>query len=68
MTTHLMPAKEVRALFGGVSQMTIWRWLRDESLGFPKPTTIRNRRYWDSAEIESFRQRTIDSALSKRAA
>jgi predicted DNA-binding transcriptional regulator AlpA len=63
-----MPAKEVRALFGGVSQMTLWRWLQDESLGFPRPTTIRNRRYWDADEIEAFRNRMIGAGISKRAA
>lgn len=68
MSKHLLPAKDVRAMFGGVSQMTLWRWLQDESLGFPRPTLIRSRRYWDSDEIEAFRQRTINSALSKRAA
>lgn len=68
MNKQLLPAKEIRAMFGGVSGMTLWRWLHDESLGFPKPTVIRNRRYWDAAAVEAFRQRTINSALSKSAA
>jgi predicted DNA-binding transcriptional regulator AlpA len=63
-----MPAKEVRALFGGVSQMTLWRWLQDESLGFPKPTMIRGRRYWDADSVEAFRNRMVGAGLSKRAA
>lgn len=33
MSKHLLPAKDIRAIFGGVSQMTLWRWLHDESLG-----------------------------------
>lgn len=68
MTAHLMPAKEVRALFGGVSQMTIWRWLQDESLGFPQPTVIRSRRYWDANEIEEFRNRMVGAGIARRAA
>lgn len=67
MSKHLLPAKEIRAMFN-VSTMTIWRWLQDESLGFPKPTIIRNRRYWDADEIEAFRERMVGVAISKRAA
>ena len=68
MSKRLLPAKEIRAMFGNVSDMTLWRWLQDDSLGFPRPTVIRQRRYWDADEIEAFRQRTINSALGKRAA
>jgi predicted DNA-binding transcriptional regulator AlpA len=31
--------------------MTIWRWLQDEKLAFPKPTYIARRRYWREADI-----------------
>lgn len=55
-------------MFGGVSGMTLWRWLHDESLGFPKPTVIRNRRYWDASEVETFRNRMVGAGISKRAA
>ncbi|MEH2626087.1 putative DNA-binding transcriptional regulator AlpA [Bradyrhizobium sp. AZCC 1719] len=48
--------------------MTLWRWLQDDSLGFPKPTKIRQRRYWDADEIEAFRSRMLNSAIGKRAA
>jgi hypothetical protein len=48
--------------------MTLWRWLHDESLGFPQPTTIRNRRYWDADEVEAFRERMVGAGISKRAA
>jgi predicted DNA-binding transcriptional regulator AlpA len=48
--------------------MTLWRWLQDESLGFPKPSKIRQRRYWDADEIEAFRDRMVSAAISKRAA
>jgi hypothetical protein len=30
---------------------TISRWEDDTKLGFPKPTVIRNRRYWREAEL-----------------
>jgi hypothetical protein len=68
MSGRLLPAKEVRAMFGDICSMTLWRWLNDEGLGFPKPTIMRNRRYWDSDEIEAFRARMVSDAISKRAA
>lgn len=40
-----LPASQVRARYG-VSEMSIWRWLRDERLGFPAPIRINGRRYW----------------------
>jgi hypothetical protein len=68
MSKHLLPTKDVRAMFGGVSTMTLWRWLQDEPLGFPRPTLIRNRRYWDADEIEEFRNRMVAAGIAKRAA
>jgi hypothetical protein len=34
---------QVRARYGGVSDMTLWRWLHDEQLGFPQPIRINGR-------------------------
>lgn len=45
-----LPAKQVRQRFG-VSDMSIYRWLRDEKLHFPKPIIINRRRYWALDEI-----------------
>lgn len=68
MAKHLLSSSDVCALFGNTSKMTLWRWLQDDSLGFPKPTKIRQRRYWDADEIEAFRSRMLNSAIGKRAA
>lgn len=48
-------AADVCARFG-VTDMTLWRWLKDETLGFPKPLVIRRRRLFDLAEIEAFEE------------
>jgi predicted DNA-binding transcriptional regulator AlpA len=48
-----LPAGQVRLRYG-VSTMTIWRWLRRPSLGFPSPTVINNRRYWKLCELETW--------------
>ena len=65
MTSTLLPAKGVRAEFGGVSNMTLHRWLADESLGFPRPIVIRNRRYFDAAEVASFKQRMAEAGVAR---
>jgi hypothetical protein len=33
---------------------TLNRWLRDEALGFPKPTRIRGRLYWDEDLLDAW--------------
>ena len=52
--TELMTAAQVRACLGGVSDMTIWRWLEDEQMDFPRPIYIRRNRYWHESEIENW--------------
>lgn len=51
-TTYL-PARAVRARYG-VSDMSLWRWLRDEALGFPQPIRVNGRRFWQIAQLEAW--------------
>lgn len=46
-----IPVGEVRNLCGGVHAMTIWRWLADPKMDFPRPIYIGPRRYWKEADI-----------------
>jgi predicted DNA-binding transcriptional regulator AlpA len=48
-----LPAGAVRARYG-VSDMSLWRWLRDDALGFPAPIRINRRRFWKLAELEAW--------------
>lgn len=52
-TPHkLIPASRAREEYlGGVSDMTIWRWLETPSLNFPKPIRIGRRRYWRESDL-----------------
>jgi excisionase family DNA binding protein len=34
-----------------ISDMTLWRWLKDEKLAFPQPMTIRRRRRFREADL-----------------
>lgn len=46
-----IPAHDVRHLCGGVSDMTLWRWLKSNDLDFPQPTYIGKRRYWRESDV-----------------
>lgn len=49
-----LAAGQVRQRYGGISGMTLWRWLHDEALGFPKPRYINRRRYWLEDDLDAF--------------
>jgi predicted DNA-binding transcriptional regulator AlpA len=50
-TEKRTPASQVRALCGGISDMTLWRWLNDPNKRFPRPIYIGRRRYWKESEV-----------------
>lgn len=52
----LIGANALRILLGDVSDMTVWRWLQNPELGFPRPVYIARRRYWKEAEVENWIQ------------
>jgi predicted DNA-binding transcriptional regulator AlpA len=54
--TSLISARTVRAELGGISDMTLWRWLNRSDLGFPQPVVIARRRYWRRVDIETWKQ------------
>lgn len=50
----LIPAKEVKARCGSISDMTLWRWLQDPETEFPQPRYIKTRRYWREDELQKW--------------
>ncbi|PRY85782.1 helix-turn-helix transcriptional regulator [Donghicola tyrosinivorans] len=50
----LIKPETVRELCGGVSDMSIWRWLQDPELGFPVPVHISKNRYWFEVEVRAW--------------
>lgn len=52
-----LTASQVRARFGNISDMTLWRWLQDEALGFPKPMVINRRRLFREDQIVDWEAR-----------
>ena len=51
LSAKRITAATVRELCGGVSDMTLWRWLDNPAMNFPKPIRIGARRYWREAEV-----------------
>ena len=60
MTQKLISAAAVRDALGGVSDMTLWRWLDDPAMTFPRPVYIGRRRFWRETDIEQW----VDSRSS----
>lgn len=54
MERKLISAATVRELCGGISDMSLWRWLHDPELNFPKPIYIARRRYWREADMSAW--------------
>ena len=48
-----LPARRVWERYG-VTSMTLWRWLRDESMDFPRPLYLGRFRYWRATELEAW--------------
>lgn len=53
MNPEYLPARRVWERYG-VSQMTLWRWLHDADMGFPRPVYLGRFRYWRIAELEAW--------------
>jgi predicted DNA-binding transcriptional regulator AlpA len=60
-----LSSQDVRRRYGNVSVMSIWRWLHDDKLKFPKPRLcIKGRRYWLEGDLIAWeRQRAARSEV-----
>ena len=48
----LLTSRQVRAKVGGISDMTLWRWLESDVVRFPQPILrVNKRRYWSAGSI-----------------
>ncbi len=51
----LLSARTVRAAFGGVTGMTVYRWVKAGLL--PRPVKINGRNYWHEADVHNLYRR-----------
>ncbi len=49
-------APQLRARFGGRSDVWLWRLLRDARANFPRPVKVRSYRYFRLSEIEAWEE------------
>ena len=49
-----LTAPQVRHRYGSRSDMWLWRLLKNEASGFPKPLIINGRRYWRLEDLEAW--------------
>ena len=57
--TRYMNAGQVRARYGAISDMTLWRWLRDQQLAFPQPIYMRGRRLWPEDSLSLWEENYV---------
>lgn len=62
MENRHITSTQVRKICGNVSDMTIWRWLQDSSIAFPKPKYINRRRYWRETDLTEWLEARDQSA------
>ncbi len=61
-TEIMLTAKQLKARFGGVSDMTIHRWLSDDGLKFPRPFYIKKLRYWRLSKLVEWERARVNAA------
>lgn len=49
--SEYLSSRQVRARFGGRSDMTLHRWLKKPELNFPRPIYICGKRFWVREEL-----------------
>ncbi len=55
----LIPLPDVAKSELGRDPRTLRRWLKDESVGFPKPVRVNNRLYFSRRELEAWKQSRV---------
>lgn len=49
--SEYLSSRQVRARYGGRSDMTLHRWLKKPDLNFPRPIYICGKRFWVRDEL-----------------
>jgi predicted DNA-binding transcriptional regulator AlpA len=52
-----LSAPQVKYRYGGISDMTLWRWLNKD---FPKPVVIAGRRYWYLPTLQIYEKAHVE--------
>jgi hypothetical protein len=58
--SEYIPATAVQARYA-ISNVTLWRWLRNPSLAFPQPVVVNRRRLFRRADLEAWERARVRS-------
>jgi predicted DNA-binding transcriptional regulator AlpA len=59
----MIGSKKVNDRYGNKARLTLYRWMKDPDLGFPKPVKIRGRHFWKLGQLRQWeRQRAARAA------
>ena len=61
-----LSTRQVRTRYGNVSEQSLWRWLRHETMGFPKPIYLSGRRYWKLQDLTAWERTRAASGGNSR--
>ncbi|PIO96592.1 AlpA family phage regulatory protein [Pleomorphomonas carboxyditropha] len=50
---ELISAQDVCRRYG-IVDMTLYRWLKDANMDFPRPVVLRRRRYFYASEVQAW--------------
>ena len=53
LNDRFLPARQVQERYA-ISEQTLWRWLRDDRVSFPRPLYIQRFRYFKLSELEAW--------------
>ncbi len=59
---ELRTSKQVRKQLGEISEITLWRWINNPDLSFPRPIKISGRRYFRSDEMDAWIEAQAEAA------
>lgn len=51
---HLLTSRQVQTRFGSVSIMSLWRWMHNPAVDFPRPKKINGRNYWRLGDLRAW--------------
>jgi len=54
LTKRYLRAAAVRARYGDITDMTLWRWLNSPGSKFPKPRYFGRGRFWDEVDLDAY--------------
>ena len=51
---QLVNSKSVMQRLGGISRVSLWRYVNDPELDFPQPIVVRTRRFWKEDDLTNW--------------